>query len=466
MFTQPAGGPAEIVPDRGTGSHEPLYSPGGTTVPVGAQTAPRGRVWPWLVIVALAGGAWFSRGAWLPLIPRGTAGEKAGAARGGQKVVPVRAAPVVCKDMPDYIKGLGTVTAFNTITLRSRVDGELIKVSFSEGQIVKEGDLLAEIDPRPFQAQLDQTEGTLAKDEAALQLARLTLARGEELLKKQSIAKQQIDEEQAQVRTMEGTVQTDKGLVANARLQLSYCRIVAPISGRIGLRLVDQGNIVHPGDTTGMAVITQLQPISLVFTIPQDDIPKVQKQMNEGRTLAVDAFARDLKTLLATGKLAAIDNQVDPTTGTLRLKATFENSDNMLFPNQFVNARLLVSTRKDAVVAPKAAVQRGPNGDFVYVVKNDEKVELRYVTPGLTEGTETVIETGVAAGEIVVTDGIDKLQHDSKVSTHEKDQAPNAAKKPSGGNPAESARDEPGQTTPSRPGGAAPAKEAATKDSP
>jgi multidrug efflux system membrane fusion protein len=341
----------------------------------------------------------------------------AAAAKGGPKSIPVRTAVVQQRDMPVLISGLGTVTAFRTVTLRSRVDGELIKVDFTEGQMVHEGDLLAEIDPRPFQAQLQQAEGLLAKDEATLQLARLTLNRGYDLLKKNSIAQQQVDEEAAQVQTLEGTVQTDEAMVATAKLQLTYCRIIAPISGRIGLRLVDQGNIVHANDLMGMAVITQLQPISLVFPVSQDEIPRVQKQMNSGAALTVYAYHRNNKTILATGKLAAIDNQVDATTGTVRLKAVFDNEDGMLFPNQFVDARLLIDTNRDAVVVPAAAVQRGPTSAFVYVVQPDEKVKLREVQVGLTEGADTAISAGLSPGEIVVTDGIDKLKDDALVST-------------------------------------------------
>jgi multidrug efflux system membrane fusion protein len=375
--------------------------------------------WRWAFIVGMAAGVWFTQQRWLPFIAPGLAKGSAVPAKGGPKPIPVRTAVVQQRDMPVLISGLGTVTAFKTVTLRSRVDGELIKVAFTEGQMVRAGELLAEIDPRVFQAQLQQAEGMLAKDEATLKLAKITLARGEDLLKTKNIAPQQVDEEAAQVQTMEGTVQTDQAMVANARLQLTYCRIVAPISGRIGLRLVDQGNIVHANDLTGMAVITQLQPISLVFPVSQDEIPRVQKQMNSGATLTVYAYDRNFKQKLATGKLAAIDNQVDSTTGTVRLKAVFDNEDGMLFPNQFVNARLLIDTNRDAVIVPAAAVQRGPTSAYVYVVQPDEKVKLRNVEVGLTEGAETAISTGLVPGEIVVTDGIDKLKDDAAVTTKE-----------------------------------------------
>jgi len=381
--------------------------------------------WSWFLIVAIGVGLWFSRQQWLPWVA--AAFPKAATATGKpDRPIPVRTAAVQRRDIPLFINGLGTVTSFKTVTIRSRVDGEMMKVAFTEGQMVREGDLLAEIDPRLFNAQLQQAQGTLAKDEATLQLAKLTLNRGYDLLKKNSIAQQQIDEEAAQVQMLEGTVQTDQAMVDTAKLQITYCRIIAPISGRIGLRLVDQGNIVHANDLTGMAVITQLQPIALVFPISQDEIPRVQKQMNAGQSLTVYAYDRNFKTKLATGKLAAIDSQVDVTTGTVRLKAVFDNEDGMLFPNQFVNARLLVDTQRDAVVVPAAAVQRGPSYPFVYVVRPDETADLRPVEIGPSEGAETIIATGLVPGEIVVTDGIDKLKKDSKVST--KDPAAESAK--------------------------------------
>jgi len=296
-----------------------------------------------------------------------------------------------------------------------------MKVAFTEGEMVSEDELLAEIDSRLYEAQLKQAEGQLTKDKANLELAKLTLARNQELRRSNSAAMQQIDEAAAQVHQLEGTIQTDEAMVDHAKLQLSYCQITAPISGRIGLRLVDQGNIVHANDPMGIAVITQVQPIALVFTIPQDDIPRVQKRLLEGQTLTVDAYDRDFKTKLDTGKLLAIDNQVDSTTGTLRLKAEFDNKGGHLFPNQFVNVRLLVDTRRDAILVDGAAVQRGPNSTFVYVVKSDETVDLRTVVTGPSEGSETSIESGLTTGETVVTDGIDKLQRGSKVTTREKD---------------------------------------------
>ncbi len=389
--------------------------------PGAAREAPqpvrKSKPWGWLVVLALGGAAWYYHSLWLPWVAPGLSKSSTAPAKPPQRVVPVRTATVVERDMDLYINGLGTVTAFKTVTLKSRVDGELVKVAFTEGQMVREGDLLAEIDPRPYQALLTQAEGTLQRDEAMLQLARLTLARGKELLEKKSIAKQQLDEEAAQVAQLEGTVETDRGMVDNARLQLTYCRIIAPVSGRIGLRLVDQGNIVHANDLLGMAVITQLQPIALVFPISQDEIPRVQSRTREEPDLEVLAYDRGFGMKLATGKLYAIDNQVDATTGTVKLKAKFENEDGMLFPNQFVNARLLVSTKKNAIIAPSAAVQRGPNGSFVYVVKPDETVEVQLVSVGESEGDKTSIDKGLAPGDIIVTDGIDKLTKGAKITT-------------------------------------------------
>ena len=377
------------------------------TVPTPNRTA----WWGWLAVIGLAAAAWSFRLTWLPWIEplvQGTtpAQPKPPVAR----VIPVTTAIVGQRDMALYLNGLGTATAFKTVTVRSRVEGELLEVHFSEGQTVNAGDVLAEIDSRAFEVQRDQAEGQLARDEATLKLAKLTLERYQDLLKSNVIAQQQLDDQASLVQQTEGAIQAVRAMLANARLQLSYCHIVAPIGGRIGLRLVDQGNFVRANEPSGLAVINQLQPIAVVFTIPQDDIARVLKQTRDDQALTVDVFDRDFRTKLASGKLAAIDNQVDPTTGTLRLKAVFENEDQLLFPNQFVNARLLVDTKRDAIVVPSAAVQRGPTSTFVYVVLADETVDLRNVVIGPIEGSETSIESGLTVGEIVVTDGIDKLQ--------------------------------------------------------
>lgn len=384
------------------------------------RPASQGVIGGWLVCCILATAAWYYWPTWRPFVEPLWLSLKAPAPSKSVRVVPVVTAAVRQRDMHLYLNGLGTATPFKTVTIRSRVEGKLVKIAFAEGQMVREGDLLAEIDPRAFEVQLDQAEGQLARDEAVLKSANLTLTRYQGLLQSRTIAQQQVDDQVALVQIAEGALQADQALVANAKLQLSYCRIEAPINGRIGLRLVDEGNIVRANEPTGLAVITQLQPIAVVFTIPQDDIARVQLQSRDGVQLEVDAFDRDFKRKLANGKLAAIDNQVDPATGTVRLKAVFANDDGLLFPNQFVNARLLVETQRDAVVVPSSAVQRGPASPFVYVLQPDETVELRSVVIGPSEGIETSITSGLQPGEAVVTDGIDKLQPGSKVSLRDK----------------------------------------------
>lgn len=370
----------------------------------------------WIVFFAILAGAFFTRESWWPKIESLLHRGGDAPAKSGPRAIPVKVAKVTRRNLDLYLNALGTVTAYKTVTLRSRVDGELVKVHFEEGQVVKEGQLLAEIDPRPYEAAVDQAEGQLARDQATLSLAKLTLTRNQDLLRRKSISQQEVDVQAALVRQTEGTIKIDQSAVDTARLQLSYCRIVAPVGGRIGLRAIDKGNIVRANEPAGMAVITQLDPISLVFTIPQDDIPRVQKAMQAEKKLTVDAYDRDFRTKIVSGELEAIDNQVDSTTGTLRLKAVFDNERAKLFPNQFVNVRLLVETRHDAVLVPSVAVQRGPNSTFVYVVKDDETVELRNVVLGPADGVETALETGLTAGETVVTDGIDKLRPGAKVS--------------------------------------------------
>lgn len=380
------------------------------------QPAGRSRPLAWVVAVvvlaAVGGGAYW-------LYQRTHANPAAGPGGKGAagRPVPVVAAVARQGDLPLYLNGLGTVTPLNTVTVRTRVDGQIDSIHFDEGRDVAEGDLLAQIDPRPFQVQLEQAQGQLARDQATLDNARSELVRNEQA--KEAIAAQVLETARAAVAQAEGVVKSDQAAVHNAELQLTYARVTSPIGGRVGLRYVDKGNIVHATDATGLAVITQLKPITVIFTLPQGAIDRVRRAMAaaaaEKKQLQVEVWDRDVKLKLATGGLAAVDNQVDPTTGTFRLKATVENADEGLYPNQFVNARLLVETRKAAVLAPTAAVQRGPDSTFAYVVK-DDAVELRPVTVGPTEGDVAVIEQGLAAGDVVVTDGVDKLQPGSKVT--------------------------------------------------
>jgi multidrug efflux system membrane fusion protein len=332
------------------------------------------------------------------------------------RAVPVVATAARQGKLNTYLTGLGSVTASNIVTVRTRVDGQLIKVAFQEGQVVRQGDLLAEIDPRPFQVQLAQAQGQMARDQAQLKNAQRDLERFKILLSRDLISKQEFDAQLAAVDQYEGAIKSDQAQVDNAKLQLTYSRITAPISGRIGLRLVDHGNMVHANDSNGLAVITQLQPVAVLFNIPQDDLPRVLSKMRSGPALVVEAYNRDLKQKLATGTLLTIDNQIDPNTGTIRCKAIFANEDQALFPNQFVNARLLVDTKPDAVIVPAAAIQRSLQSTFVYVVKDDGAVEMRNVVVGASEADHISVESGLAPGEVVVTEGVDRLQQGTKVA--------------------------------------------------
>jgi membrane fusion protein, multidrug efflux system len=348
---------------------------------------------------------------------RTPAAQKSG--RGGQdpsaRPIPVAAAAVTPKDVPVYLRGLGNIAGSNTVTVKSRVDGQLVQVNFKEGQEVKQGDLLAVIDPRPFQAALDQTKATLAKDEASLADAQTNLARFAALVKEQVIAQQQYDTQKSQVGQIEGQIGADKAQIENAALQLSFTRITAPIPGIVGLRLVDVGNTIHASDPNGLVVITQVQPIAVIFTLPEDDISTVVQRMRTG-PLDVEAYTRDDQTKIATGKLVTVNNQIDPTTGTDKFKGIFENKEHTLWPNQFVNVRLLLDVKKNALTIPVAAIQRGASGSFVYVVKPDSSVESRTIQTSTTESGIATVDKGLSAGEMVVTDGQDKLQPGSKVA--------------------------------------------------
>ena len=330
--------------------------------------------------------------------------------------LPVVAATAKIGNLPIYLNGLGSVTALYTVTVRSRVDGQLFDIPVSEGQMVSKDDLIAEIDPRPFQVQLLQAQGQKERDDALLANARVDLERYRVLYAQNSIPKQQLDTQAATVNQDEAIVKSDEAAVESAKLNLTYSRITAPISGRIGLRLVDPGNIVHATDQNGLVVITQLQPITVVFNIAEDYIPRIMQRLNTGQRLVVDAWDRDFKTKVASGTLLTIDNQVDVNTGTVRCKALFPNSDNSLFPNQFVNARLLIDTKRRTVLIPTVAIQRGPQANFVFVVTQDHTVEMRNVIVGPIEADTASIDKGLSAGEIVVTEGVDKLQQGTRVT--------------------------------------------------
>jgi multidrug efflux system membrane fusion protein len=349
----------------------------------------------------------------------GNAGRRpAGQGQSAGAPVPVTAGTVERKDLPIYLDGLGTVQAFNTVTIRSRVDGQIQRIGFVEGQEVHVGDLLAQIDPAPFQAQLDQSVAKKAQDEAQLTIAKTTLDRDAELLASKILAQQDYDTQKATVQQLEAAIKADEAAINNAKTQLGYTTITAPINGRTGIRLVDAGNIVHATDSNGLVVVTQIRPISVVFTLPEQNLALIQHHMSAGGALTTFAVDRDNHAPFAEGKLAVIDNQIDTSTGTIRLKATFPNTDSKLWPGQFVNVRLLLETRKDATVVPASVVQRGPDGTFAFVISNDVAV-VRPLQVGLTEGDHTMIDSGLTPGERVVVDGQYKLQPGAKVKATE-----------------------------------------------
>jgi multidrug efflux system membrane fusion protein len=391
--------------------------------------------------------------------PAKPADQKQSSAADG-KAMPVQAALARTGDIDVYINALGTVTALNTATVKTRVNGLLDRIIFHDGQNVNKGDALAEIDPRPFQVILDQARGQLARDQALLGSARLDLKRYRELWAKDSIARQQVDDQEALVLQDEGTVLSDRAQVENAQLNVDFAHITAPLSGRLGIRQVDAGNMINTTDTNGLVVITQTQPIYVLFAIPSDNIPAVLARLHAGKTLAVDAYDRDGKIKLATGKLLTTDNQVNVTTGTVMIKAEFTNTDEALFPNQFVNARLRVETIHNAVVIPTAAIQRGTQGTYVYVVGPDHAVAVRPVTAGAVSGDNIAIEHGLAPGEQIVTDGTDKLRAGAKVEVTTPGAGDSAGKGSPGApgtgpGPAGERNKRPGETPRRREGGSA-----------
>ncbi|NLD69412.1 MAG: MdtA/MuxA family multidrug efflux RND transporter periplasmic adaptor subunit [Limnobacter sp.] len=387
----------------------------------------------WLVLLlVLAVGAWWfvGREALTPDAGSPAAGAPAGwrgAGDGDARPLPVTVAIAERRDVPLVLDALGTVTSLNTVTVRSRVDGQLLRVHFREGQPVRAGDLLAEIDPRPFEVALAQAEGQMARDRALLENARVDLERYRTLVRQDAASTQQLDTQKALVRQYEGIVQADMGLVESARLQLSWTRITAPLSGRLGMRLVDPGNLVRANDATGLVTITQIRPIGVSFALPERDLPAVLKRQRAGERMTVQALDRDRRRVLASGVLTTIDNQIDTATGTLRMKAEFANEDAALFPNQFVNVRLSVDTLPGAIVVPSAAIQRGSRGTFVYVVGDGERAVLRPVSTGPEHRESTVIEAGVEAGERVVVDGVDNLREGTRVEAIVKGEAERAA---------------------------------------
>jgi multidrug efflux system membrane fusion protein len=393
-------------------TESPQDSDGGQS-PAAPALPPRRRgsrlaslAWGGSVVLLLAGVAWFVHSR-TPPDPR---------AGRGTPSVSVVTASVVQGDLPVTLNGLGTVSPLATVTVKTQIAGRLVTIGYQEGQIVKVGDFLAQVDPRPYRIALDQAEGQLVRDTALLHDAQIDLTRYQTLAAQDSIPQQQADTQAYLVRQYEGTVKADQAMVDNARLNLEYCHIVAPVSGRVGLRQVDLGNYVQTSDPNGIVVITQLQPISVIFTLPEDNVPAVMSRLGAATTLPVTAYDRALITKLAEGKLRTVDNQIDTTTGTVRLRAEFDNRDYRLFPNQFVTALLLVDTLKGATLVPSAAVQRGAPGTFVYVVDGERVVHLQPVKLGPTDGERVAILSGATVGAQVVVDGADKLRDGAKVT--------------------------------------------------
>ena len=383
-------------------------------LPKGSQPPVRPRrtsAWLWIVALVL-----ISAIVYLYWDKKNAARADSQEQRNGPPATPVVAAKATKGDIGVYFDSLGTVTPISTVTVKSRVDGQLDKVLYKEGDSIREGDLLAEIDPRPFQAALTQAEGQLLKDQASLENARTDLARYEELLTHNAVPEQQLATQRATVAQDEGIVKSDEGQVENAKLNLAFCQITAPSAGQVGLRLVDPGNMVHASDANGLLVITQVQPMSVIFTLAEDQLPPVLQKFRAKQRLQVDAYDRGMTAKIATGALATIDNQIDQTTGTVKLRATFDNKDGALFPNQFVNVRLLVEEKRGVTLAPSAVIQRNTQKTYVYLVKPDSTVTIRDIQVGTTEGDQSQITSGLSPGDVLVLAGTDRLQEGSKVS--------------------------------------------------
>jgi membrane fusion protein, multidrug efflux system len=391
------------------------------SAPSSSPSPKKRRLWPWLVSVAvIGGGAWYVTHRPAPDAGAESGGKQAGGPRGGpngrgDRPTPVSLFEIKAGDIRVTVPALGNVVPRNQVTVRSRVDGQLLALKFTEGQPVRAGEVLAQIDPEPFKATLEQARGALARDAALLKNAKIDLDRYKGLLAQDSIARQQVDTQEALVRQYQGTVQADEGTVKSAELQLSYTKITAPIAGRAGLRTVDPGNMIKASDTAGLLTIAQVSPITAVFSVPEDRLPAVMQRVRGGKSLKVEAWDRELKVLLATGELLAVDSQIDTTTGTVKLKAAFANKDGSLFPNQFVNVRMLLDTLTGVVTVPTAAVQQGAKGSYVYRLGADSKVAAVPVRLGPVDGSVAAVNEGLAVGDKVVVDGLDKLKDGAQV---------------------------------------------------
>lgn len=377
----------------------------------GAPRKPRSKLW-WLLIIAVVAGI-----AWIIWSAKNQPAAPAGGRKGGDSAMTVNTAVARSGDINLYLYGLGTITPLATVTVHTRVAGQVMSIRFREGQDVKAGDILAEIDPRPYQVQLAQAQGQLDHDKALLDSAHIDLERYTTLFAQDSIAKQQVDTQASLVKQYEAALKTDQASIDNAKLQLTYSRVTAPVSGRVGLRQIDLGNVANPADTNGIVIITQFKPITAVFSLPEDNLQSVLAQLSSGNKLQVDAFDRGQINLLDSGSLLTVDNQIDPTTGTIKLKAQFDNKEEKLFPNQFVNTRMLLAVKHGVTLVPSAAIQQGSStvGSYVYLVNSDSTVSVRKVKVGAVEGDNTEITNGLAVGEQVVIDGVDKLREGSKV---------------------------------------------------